>query len=271
MQAYANCDWDAVYDNIALTESEFVTKETFLEMYKDVEPVSLKELDVQYSTRTGDDAAVYLEYSTSGISAKENTGIALTRQSEKSFFFFDQWKVSSTLFIDGIEVPETYARTTYVSDKKCYEIPSILKGSHSFTIQMGDLTTVSDDFYVGDSYDCFTETSIKLPASMKNEIVELAYHDLEQIITAAADGKDFDSIRSLFSEDIQSDAQKTYQSFTDYFVSTENKTGILDLSVHDISYKFYDPYIRDGKLCSTVFLSYSYDLKHKSQNWMTGN
>ena len=147
-KSIADCDWDEVYGELELKESAFINKDAFLEMRKEDDKISYSKINAE-STADKNTALVTITYYEKGSDyASGELQVKLTRQSKKSFLFFDNWKVSSDnyvvndftiyapqgadVYLDNQVIPDKYiTKKSSTPDSDCYQIPQMFAGTHT--------------------------------------------------------------------------------------------------------------------------------------------
>ena len=239
-EAVLNCEWDKAYDMVNFPDSEFLTKDAYKLVNKDVTPKKPSVLTVTdsdlYSLGLNSQAAgsigkeVKVVYSTPGAS-QSYMNLYMDVAPKKYMLFFRQYKVSSDslvsadtmvrvpagskLSINGVEVNDSYKVSATGSSSKTqdsYKIPFLFDGANTIKVT-GDLfEDYETTFSVSYDEDAFTvsTSNLKMKEEVLNALKTQAESDLKAIAEACLNNKDVSAINSrIYSENL-SDVTKRY-------------------------------------------------------------
>ena len=177
----------------------------------------------------------------------------------------------AVLSLDDTEVSGQYLTDSDDPNYDNYTFDSLFIGTHKVSFEIDDLVANSDYIEVTNDYDFFTEDSITLSEAQQKELIGTAYSNMQKLITAADQAEGFNAVESLYTDNVCQDAKSSFEYLEESFVSKKNKTGILDVSIYDVTGSYFNPYLEQGKICAAVNLSYNYDVLYKEQDWWTGD
>lgn len=284
-KAVQNADWETAYEMMDIEESEFINKELFGESMSgtaanQVGKFSVKVFDDEISSNA------VISYRKKGSSDTENINLAMNKQSEKNFLFFDSWKVSSTefvannftvrvpkgatLYLDGKAVEEKYVKDEN-DEMKEYVIPKIFKGTHSLSIEIGEFKSNEETYNLSYNEEYYTIYSVVLDEKTQKDIIETAYSYVLKLTDAAVTGQKFTTVEELFTDDVRKDASKRYDSnFASSFYAYSKEDGITSVELKDVEADLTSYYITDGQIVASVNISADNVNKGVKEDWWTG-
>lgn len=288
-KSIADCDWDEVYGELELKESAFINKDAFLEMRKEDDKISYSKINAE-STADKNTALVTITYYEKGSDyASGELQVKLTRQSKKSFLFFDNWKVSSDnyvvndftiyapqgadVYLDNQVIPDKYiTKKSSTPDSDCYQIPQMFAGTHTSFISLDGFTGPETPVYAQYDYDYLSleYDSLSVTSKQQEEILNTAYSILQKELAAGVAGNDFSTIEDLFADDSVADAKDSYNSyFLDNFTASGSRSAVKKLSLNNVTGSFSDFRISSGTIYAEVILSYDYTVDYRKKDWWT--
>lgn len=288
-KSIADCDWDQVYGELELKESAFINKDAFLEMRKEDDKISYSKINAE-STADKNTALVTITYYEKGSDyASGELQVKLTRQSKKSFLFFDNWKVSSDnyvvndftiyapqgadVYLDNQVIPDKYiTKKSSTPDSDCYQIPQMFAGTHTSFISLDGFTGPETPVYAQYDYDYLSleYDSLSVTSKQQEEILNTAYSILQKELAAGVAGNDFSTIEDLFADDSVADAKDSYNSyFLDNFTASGSRSAVKKLSLNNVTGSFSDFRISSGTIYAEVILSYDYTVDYRKKDWWT--
>lgn len=288
-KSIADCDWDEVYGELELKESAFINKDAFLEMRKEDDKISYSKINAE-STADKNTALVTITYYEKGSDyASGELQVKLTRQSKKSFLFFDNWKVSSDnyvvndftiyapqgadVYLDNQVIPDKYiTKKSSTPDSDCYQIPQMFAGTHTSFISFDGFTGPETPVFAQYDYDYLSleYDSLSVTSKQQEEILNTAYGILQKELAAGVAGNDFSTIEDLFADDSVADAKDSYNSyFLDNFTASGSRSAVKKLSLNNVTGSFSDFRISSGTIYAEVILSYDYTVDYRKKDWWT--
>ena len=288
-KSIADCDWDQVYGELELKESAFINKDAFLEMRKEDDKISYSKINAE-STADKNTALVTITYFEKGSDyASDELQVKLTRQSKKSFLFFDNWKVSSDnyvvndftiyapqgadVYLDNQVIPDKYiTKKSSTPDSDCYQIPQMFAGTHTSFISLDGFTGPETPVYAQYDYDYLSleYDSLSVTSKQQEEILNTAYSILQKELAAGVAGNDFSTIEDLFADDYVADAKDSYNSyFLDNFTASGSRSAVKKLSLNNVTGSFSDFRISSGTIYAEVIISYDYTVDYRKKDWWT--
>lgn len=288
-KSIADCDWDQVYGELELKESAFINKDAFLEMRKEDDKISYSKIKVE-SVADKNAAHVNITYYEKGSDyASGELQVKLTRQSKKSFLFFDNWKVSpdnyvindftiyapqgADVYLDNQVIPDKYiTKKSSTPDSDCYQIPQMFAGTHTSFISLDGFTGPETPVYAQYDYDYLSleYDSLSVTSKQQEEILNTAYSILQKELAAGVAGNDFSTIEDLFADDYVADAKDSYNSyFLDSFTASGSRSAVKKLSLNNVTGSFSDFRISSGTIYAEVIISYDYTVDYRKKDWWT--
>lgn len=289
-KSIADCDWDQVYNELELKESAFINKDAFLEMRKEDDKISYSKINAE-STEDKNTALVTITYFEKGSDyASDELQVKLTRQSKKSFLFFDNWKVSSDnyvvndftiyapqgadVYLDNQVIPDKYiTKKSSTPDSDCYQIPQMFAGTHTSFISLDGFTGPETPVFAQYDYDYLSleYDSLSVTSKQQEEILNTAYGILQKELAAGVAGNDFSTIEDLFTDDSVVDAKDSYNSYyLDNFAASDSRSAVKKLSLNNVTGSFSDFRISNGTIYAEVLISYDYTVDYRKKDWWTG-
>lgn len=261
-KAFADQDLDTMYQYSDLDDSEFTTKDRFIEYYSNDDQASLAKsiknfniTDVEYS-KNSLTAEVDISYTTSRGSKRMT--LELHKTTDKKYLVFDEWKVvlpeedfteDFTLYVPegsevnfgGVTLDESYLDET--SDGyDSYVIPALFNMDYEVTVTLPvgfEITeTVSADNYNNPTWIDFDEDS--LSDEDFNTIKKQIKADMNLLYSSAIGQQDWSSISDNFGKDA-SDLEDAYDDLKDdvsggYFSSALSSFEATDIRSIDSIY-----------------------------------
>lgn len=261
-KAFADQDLDTMYQYSDLDDSEFTTKDRFIEYYSNDDQASLAKsiknfniTDVEYS-KNSLTAEVDISYTTSRGSKRMT--LELHKTTDKKYLVFDEWKVvlpeedfteDFTLYVPegsevnfgGVTLDESYLDET--SDGyDSYVIPALFNMDYEVTVTLPvgfEITeTVSADNYNNPTWIDFDEDS--LSDEDFNTIKKQIKADMNLLYSSAIGQQDWSSISDNFGKDA-SDLEDAYDDLKNdvsggYFSSALSSFEATDIRSIDSIY-----------------------------------
>lgn len=253
VKAVEGGDWDKAYSLMNLPEGEFLTKEAFIQVNEEKTAVEITNITVKDSSNlkdlldeeesTAGGKSVIVTYSYPGASSNAEY-ITLDKIDSKFLFFFDEYKVSSdgivafdsivkvpvgsTLYINGIEVADSYKSSAKSTEKiDYYVIPYLFQGDNTIKVVNAYAEELEDVVYFSGQGDSYSVSVSSL--SFKTELVEAvkaqAKEDLEKVAAAAVAQKSFSEIGLAYLPSAETTVSNSY---------TRNALGDCHTSYRDV-------------------------------------
>ena len=263
-------DYEAMYKQLALPESDLLTKEAFTNYmtqnfgegenpYYGVKKFDVKEIDERdyygygYDYNENRDNKKKDENPVKNyqiIMVDKTTGesstyfVTLIEQDTKTLLFFKNYKVSSAsfvaqnvkLYVDG-EAAVTFddiALTSPETDEygtKSYSLPAVFKGEHKVTLTSDLYEPFETDFYIYENYD--------------SQTVRTSYMKFKEDILTSLETKALDTIKTMYANALANkpfsiDMMKTtpeyidlsniYTNLVDNIAMQEDGTGLNEIT-----------------------------------------
>lgn len=231
-QAYADGNWEEVYDLSEYPSGRFLQKDQFLEMMGEdagIPEITGFEVKSEQSSQSSGIQKLYnVEYTVKGQGTYTQQ-LRLAKQSEKSMLFFDTWKVvpdsqlaqdytiyapkGASVTIDGIALTDTEKTEDSDGAMDSYVV-TLFTGTHELQAAAAWCELYETEFtaYSGDSY---TISGMTMTEEGKTAIQAKMQEALEMFYEAALTGKDFSAVEDLFLDEYREEGEESY----DYLVS----------------------------------------------------
>lgn len=304
----ANGDWEEGYSKLDAEDSEFINAKMFASAnaqgntlgvvtnYQLSAPYDGQGLD-QLSQSVYDLAGSlgleeYLEQeSSSSLEKAFKVDYRAKGNTDNSTYLImlnqtpEGWKVGASNFIhkdyriyvpkgfqvsvDGIVLGEPYlipeGEEGYDGDgyRDSYSIPQIFYGTHEIKITMEDMEDVSETIEIGYGDFQYSLEQIQLKEEVRDMLIQKAGENMQQIYNAAMAGKNFSSIENLISSDkeLRQKAKEEYEEL----LADMNEGDTLPTRVI-----FQNIEGESDSSDSIVFISFSYQMEYKYENWSGG-
>lgn len=241
VKAVEEGNWDKAYSLMNLPEGEFLTKEAFIKANEGESGVEITNINVKDTSDLknllGDEESatgnksVIVTYSYPGSSSNVEY-ITLDKLGSKFLFFFNKYKVSSDgivafdsiikvpvgskLYINGVEVADSYKSSTKSTEKiDYYVIPYLFQGDNTVKVVSDYAQDLEEVVYFsgkGDSYSVST-SSLSFKEDMVEAIKAQAKSDLEKIAAAAVAQKSFSEIGLTSLSSAESSLSSAYTKY----------------------------------------------------------
>lgn len=277
-KAFVDQDLDTMYQCSDLDESEFTTKDRFVEYYsnddqKDLAK-SIKNFNVTEVDYSDDSLTAYADISYTTSSGTKQTTLELHKTSDKKFLVFDEWVVvlpeddfteDFTLYVPegsevdfgGVVLDRSYLDET--SDGyDTYIIPALFNMEYEVVVSLPigfEVTeTIEADYYNNPTWIDFDEDSLSEEATATIE--EQLKTDMNLLFSSAIGKQEWSSIADNFGSDT-SDLEDAYDSLVEdvaggYFSSALERFEVTDIrSIDSI-------YFEDGILEIDFTVDYKY-------------
>lgn len=285
-QNVMNGNWEDVYEQLDVEQSQFVNKDEFIKIHKNDKCNSFNMFDIANSSSDNVSAKAAIEYRLKGSQSTSTMYTELNKQNDNNLIIFDNWKISGEQYVCknfSIAVPENAkisvdgnALSSELKSTKSkdgfdtYVISSILKGSHKLLVTIDGFDSIEQEVDVDANDYSYSVDKISLTKKQQEKLIEKASDNIQDIYKAAFAGKKFKEISKLYSsdKDIQESAEDRYKSFVSYnFISEDNKTGFLSIDYKKMSGEIESIYIYDSKIYVEGSIDYSYKYDYNHQGW----
>lgn len=275
-----NQNWNEVYSNLSLPQTDFINKEMLLKGNPTtdavvVENYSITDLQLDYD---GNSALVTLDYVLPGKVDSMYTQVNLIKQAKKKFLIFDSWKIVPEFVVTDYEitVPSNsrvslggvILKSSLISNQDefftSYLIPMVFVGNYEIKVE---LESMEDSVQVVDTQIGYFNLSKMVFSKevQKNLIIEAG--DAFKATHAAAFAKsEFSTIKNLFSTEMSSDLilEGEYLKLIDD-LGIGDEFGVKLLSFNEIEANT-DYFINDGKTYVHVLLDFNYQYQYIDEN-----
>ena len=275
-----NRNWNEVYGNLSLPQTDFINKEMLLKGNPSSEAISIENYfisDLQLGNN-GNSALVTLDYVFPGKLDRMYTQVNLIKQAKKKFLIFDSWKIVPEFVVNDYEIMVPISsRVTlggiilesnliYNEDEyfAYYRIPMIFVGNYEIKVEQ---ESMEDSVQVVDTQSgYFNLSKMALDQEVQKELLIEAGDVFKATHEAAFTKSNFSAIKNLFSTEISS-ASNHEAEYLELF--DELRVG-YDYGVKYLSFNKIDAntdyYIYEGKTYVHVTLDFDYQYQYYDEN-----
>lgn len=259
-KAVMNADWETVYASSGFPDSEFLSKEQFLNTNAGKKPLTL----ANYKSKTGTGSfgtedsltgTVSIEYYLDGEASPKSYDITLIRQKEKALLFFPKWEISpeewiaegfklhvskgAAATVDGMLLNESYIdrEIRLLHNNDVYRIPKLFVGTHHIKVELKNYEDWEEEYTVAGDQAEFYCSGMQFKESVKTELIEKAGDAVKSFYQAGMEEKSFDEIKNRFNPEsgVQSDMKKRYRRFASSLAPDSQGLGIISLNLTDFT------------------------------------
>ena len=267
--AYINDDTNKIYSFLDVPNSGLTSKQIFNKVFdNDDEDLISYEVVSVTEAKEASTAYVKIEYTLEDSRASKVANIKLTKDKNKKFLIFDNWKIDTnsylkenyeikvpkdaTLMLEGIKIDKEYKKSSDNYDT--YIIPQMFQGEYEAIITLKDGLKLKQEI----NTNSYRTGKIKLLDNDEKELEKKILETINNLYKNAIEGKNFNDIKSEFeykNSDL-SDLENNYSSLANSVKYNELKEfTIEEVDIEDISVD------GSGKLKVTVDLDYNYTVK----------
>lgn len=289
--ALADSDWDYLYQYIGIEgDSTFASKDIFKDLMSEnnagTEIANFKIKDVTYSSGNLN-AEVDFVYTTKNNSSEQNGTVYLTKQKDKKYLFFDDWKISnfnkSSMVVEdyeikvlkdsvvtyaGVEVDAKYKDANKSNEQyDVYLLPQVFMTSTTLKVVLASGLEVEDTVSPSSYYTSYTLSfdEDSLSEAEKTKITNQVKEDLTLLYTKAIANTPFADFQSEFAKDgldlttLQNDYQELVTDLSDAYnvLTSINFTGAV---INDVELT------SAGNLEIDMRVNYDYTVSYTSWN-----
>lgn len=265
IKATVNQDGDKLYKYLEIEgDDTFISKDIFKELLKNSNADSKKVenykiTEVQYSDEKLT-ATVKFTYTVEGSASEKTSSINLSKQKNKKFLIFDNWKVKDTsissvtvenykikvtkgskVTFAGVELTDKYLDKDDSTTKlDVYKLPVVFKSKTTIKTVLTNGLEIEETVTPSTYAHTVDLDEDNLTAANKEKVTSKIKESLTTIYTSAIAKKTFSEIKSNFEYN-QLDLTDLETSYTDFLSSLESSTNTLtsitfkDISIYDLS------------------------------------
>lgn len=253
--AYAARDWKTVYGLLELPQGSFMQESQFEEMMEKIQTPDITNYTVrqQMGAEDGIVQNFNVEYSVSG-QGPSSLQLSLVRQSDKTMFLFDTWKVSAAgmlvenypvtvpggarVAVDGVELTEEYVVSNNADGTDTYQI-SLFNGMHTITAAVPWCEVYEGEFDTSADGSIMVE-NLTLTDTGKTALQAKMQEALESLYTSAMADDDFSAVSDLFAENAAAEYEDTYNDLRDRLTDDPDDHYTLNqIAFDDFRCSFY--------------------------------
>lgn len=269
-RAYANQDWEKVYDLSGYSTGKFLQKEQFVEMMSARDTQEITDFEI---TADGQTSKVQRSFSVQYITDGEDVNyeqLRLLKQSEKRMVLFDSWKVVSDadlaenfsiyvptgaeVTVDEIALTASDMSESMNEDVDCYTI-TLFEGTHQLQVSFPWCEIYET------SFQAYTDHNFSAPDMILTEegeaVIQAKLQEtLEMFYQAAVEKKDFSEIEDLFLDEYKEEGKEIYDNLVSGLWDSEYYT-LNQITFHDFEYSIY---MRGNQSIISTEMTYDYDM-----------
>jgi len=253
----ANGDWKEAYELLDIDKDSkdvFINEEMFVkaQMQENLGVInnyqvkqgkehsdlsSLDDILKQNAGKTEEDDSVLgkninIVYRVKGDTENSSYTVPVNREKNGSWnvrvshFIYKNYNVyvpkGAGVSVDGVALGTDYqVRGGEEEDLDCYEIPRMFYGYHEINIVMEDMEEVVDTVYIEFDSTSYYREHMKLKEEILDTLVQNAGEHMKQIYSAAAAGKNFNTVEDLFTS--QKESRKEIKKHYEGLLSSMNE------------------------------------------------
>lgn len=287
IKAVVEQDGNKLYKYLDVSgDTTFASKEVFAKILKENKEEgnvdNYKITDVTYSSSKLQ-ATVNFKYTIKGSSLERSSSVTLTKQKDKKYLFFDNWKVNGTevstvkdftlkvlkgseVYYGGVKVSDKYKDTkSSTSNYDTYVLPVVFAYETKITAKLPSGLEIEDEVTPSKYYSSYTVkfSSDNISDKEKDKIATFGENTINKIYENAIANKAFNDIKSDYEHkgiDLSS-LEKNYTSLTKSLSSSSSK--LTSFKVTDIEL-YYTDLNSDGYLEVEFKVDYEYETKYTS-------
>ena len=282
-QAYADHDWEAVYDLMDRPEGALLQKTQFVETMEATRTPSIQTFKVtpDMASFSKKEKRFYIQYTIDDQGTDNNMELDLVKQSDKSMFFFDKWRVSpkttlvtgyninvpkgASVAVDGIKLEDGEKTEPLEEGMDTYSV-ALFSGTHTIQAAVPWYEIYKAEFTAYQGDQC-TVSRLTMTDDGKTAIKGKMQKALKQMYEAAMSKDDFSTIEDLFTEGARDACRQSYDSL----VSNLQNSGA---TLNTVSFDTFECNIYDGEDYSPAgvraTLSYRYNTGYTYQYYGWG-
>mgnify|MGYP004463793465 CR=1 FL=1 len=286
IKATVNQDGDKLYKYLEIEgDDTFISKDIFKELLKNSNTDSKKVenykiTEVQYSDEKLT-ATVKFTYTVEGSTSEKTSSVNLSKQKNKKFLIFDNWKVKDTsissvtvenykikvtkgskVTFAGVELTDKYLDKDDSTTKlDVYKLPVVFKSKTTIKTVLANGLEIEETVTPSTYAHTVDLDEDNLTAANKEKVISKIKESLATIYTSAIAKKPFSEIKSNFEYN-QLDLKDLETSYTDFLSSLESSTNTLtsitfkDISIYDLSLD------EDGNIKVKVKANFDYTVSY---------
>lgn len=284
--SYMNANWDECYEQLDVSESNFINKEYFEAAMSNVEPRDFNEYDVVRSTKNGKISAyVEIEYTEKSSGFSTTIALNLNKQKKNKGVFFDSYKVSAdtminndvmisvpagaTLTVDGIDCSMFKESGDSYNDN--YKLGRMFIGGHHIEVALNDNIKYDGIKSIGQFDSIYISTSdMTIDEEFVKAACEAAAEAWKAPIVNAYAGKEFSEIEDLYTKEASRYLKSSYKSYADNYITDKSKDywkGIMAIDVDNIKVEVTDYYFNNDGVTINVTLDYDYKVTFPTNDY----
>lgn len=278
----ANQDLKGAYKLLDVEEDDFINEKLFEKVNSNSKLNKVTNYEVKKSKGGSLGKNIEIEYRTKGSSSDESYYVSVNKKAGKKALFFDNWEVTTEAIIvkdflvtvpagakvtvDGVELDKSYINQKDEA-YQFYTIPAMFAGEHQIVVSQEDMQEVRKIVSTNDTYSFWQEDMVPQKEVLE-EVIQTAAKDFEAVYMAAASGKEFDSVKDLFSskKESQSQAKEEYEELRDE-LRDSSYSFINKIAFSEIEGTIEKGYAETDEMCLEVSLEFDYLVDYDYEDW----
>ena len=277
MQAYADHDWEKVYDLMERPEGALLQKALFVETMEASDLPVIQNFEVTLDTHFDRKKEKHYDVQyTTNVQETSDIKLKLIKQKEKAMFFFDKWRVSpeavlvndykihvprgASVAIDGIALDKDKRIDGEIVGMDTYAV-TLFEGKHDLQAAVPWHEIYENLFTVGEGEE-YSVSGLIMTEDGKTAVQSKMQTVLKKMYTAAMSEDDFSTIESLFAVDAREACRQTYDAFV---------AGLRNASykINTVTFDSFSCQVYDGENYSPTgvraTLNFQYHVGYTSQ------
>ncbi len=289
-EAITSYDADKMYAYLDVKESDFANKKIFkkivdrqLKETKNVPKVTNYKVTSTEKSSSGLVMYVKINYTMEGSTEDKTQTIELTKDKNKKFLFFDNWKIAmtdvetvedfelsvmkdSTVTLEGVKVDKKYIDKEESDDSiDVYKLPSLFPLEYEMQVALPLGFTLEDELDAG-RYSKSQTVNLdeeNIPEAEQKKIADKAKQDLLTLYNSAITNKSWDEIKSGFEyKDADLDDLKEAYEDLKEDLNSSSSTKLTQIEYKDLELRSVD-INDDGFLSMYVYAKYNYTVSYE--------
>lgn len=252
--AYADGDWNQVYDACAFPDSEFLSRQSFVNAhsYQSMDSEASQEIigfSVKLAQKDEISRFYQIDYRVTGSSEMMSTQVEAVR-GKPAGIFFRQWEIipdglymenveiqipaQAKLTLDGIELSSEYFIATD-NNVDIYRVPYLFCGYHTIALDQEGKDSYREIYKAEEGKPLQILPELRLSETTGAEISDFVIDVVDAVYEAAIGQEEFETIRQYFPSDAigSSRAEDAYEEFVENFAGSSNR-GVTKLAIRQM-------------------------------------
>lgn len=252
--AYAEGDWNKIFDACAFPTSEFLSRQSFVNAhsYHGISGEAEEEIigfTVNLAQKDEISRIYQVDYRIKGNSEKLSTQVEAVR-GKQAGIFFHEWEIvpdgmymknaeiqipaQAKLTLDGIELSSDYYVSTD-SNVDIYRLPYLFCGYHTILLEQEGKESYREIYMAEAGKPLQILPELRLSETTGKEITGFVLDAVDAVYQAAISHEEFDTISQYFPSDAigRNRAEEAYGEFTENFAGNWSR-GVTKLAIRQM-------------------------------------